>query len=300
VTLVVLGYGYTASAFVERVRARFDRAVATVRTGEKAARLAAAGVTGRILSDGEVDPALAADLRDATALLVSIPPGEGGDPVLPRLRPPIAAAPRLGWIGYLSTIGVYGDHQGAWIDESAELRPSSTRSRARVAAEEAWLALGRETGRAVQVFRLAGIYGPGRSPYQKVLDGTAKRIVKPGQVFNRIHADDIAAVLEASLDRPRPGAIYNVADDEPAPPQDVVTFAATLAGRPLPPEIPFDEAQMSPMARSFYGDNKRIANRLLRDELGVRLAYPTYREGLAAVAAAASDQAAKRFAAGPK
>ena len=291
--LVVVGYGYTSAAFVPRMRDSCVRVVATARTAGKADRLGHDGLVGRVLSDDALDPALASDIASADALLVSAPPGESGDPVLGRLAAAIRAASSLTWIGYLSTIGVYGDHGGAAIDETAELRPTSARSRARVAAEEAWLALGQETGKAVQVFRLAGIYGPGRSPYQKVLDGTAKRIVKPGQVFNRIHVDDIAAVLEASLERPRPGAIYNVTDDEPAPPQDVVAFAAELAGLPPPPETPFAEAEMSPMARSFYADNKRVVARLIRDELGVDLAYPTYREGLRSLAAGrGGDQAA--------
>ena len=231
---------------------------------------------------GEED-AIARDLASSDAVLVSIPPGAAGDPVLAAFGETIAAAPHLRWIGYLSTIGVYGDHAGGWVDEATPPRPVSARSRERVAAEEAWASLGRASGKAVQVFRLAGIYGPGRSALDKLADGTAKRLVKPGQVFNRIHVDDIAAVLAASLDRPRAGAIYNVTDDEPAAAQDVVAHAAELAGVPPPPEIPFEEAELTPMARSFYGENKRVRNALIRDELGVRLAYPTYREGLAAI-----------------
>jgi nucleoside-diphosphate-sugar epimerase len=181
---------------------------------------------------------------------------------------------------------VYGDHGGAWIDETAPPNPTSARSRRRLAAEEAWLALGRRTGKPVQVFRLAGIYGPRRNPLAQLAAGTATRIVKPGQIFNRIHVDDIAAALAASLDRPRAGAVYNVADDEPAPPQDVVAYAASLAGVVPPAEIPFDEASLSPMARSFYAETKRVSNRLLKQELGLTLRYPTYREGLAALRAA--------------
>jgi nucleoside-diphosphate-sugar epimerase len=284
-SLVIFGYGYTAEVFARRARARFDRIVATARTPEKAGRIADRGIVGRVFPDADEEHVLEADIASAEALLVSAPPGPDGDPVLARFANAIGAAPRLAWIGYLSTVGVYGDHDGAWIDETTPARPVSQRSRRRLAAEEAWLALGRQSGKAVQVFRLAGIYGPGRSPLQKVLDGSATRIVKPGQVFNRIHVEDIAAVLEASLDRPRPGAIYNVSDHEPAPPQDVVAYAAELAGLPLPPEVAFGEAHMTPMARSFYGENKRVSSRLIRDELGVTLRYPTYREGLAALAA---------------
>jgi nucleoside-diphosphate-sugar epimerase len=285
VSLVIFGFGYTAEFFARQARGRFVRVVATVRTPEKAGRMADGGILGRVFPDAAGEHSLEADIAAAEALLVSVPPGPDGDPVLARFSEAIAAAPRVGWIGYLSTVGVYGDHHGAWIDETTTPQPVSRRSVQRLAAEEAWLGLGRRSGKPVQVFRLAGIYGPGRSPLQKVVDGTAKRIVKAGQVFNRIHVEDIAAVLAASLDRPRPGAIYNVADDEPAPPQDVVAHAAELAGLPPPPEVPFDEAEMTPMARSFYGENKRVSSRLIREELGVRLNYPTYREGLAALAA---------------
>ncbi|NNM71071.1 SDR family oxidoreductase [Enterovirga aerilata] len=284
-SLVVFGHGYTAEAFIRRVRGRFDRVVATARSREKTVRLAEAGLVGRLFPDPDGASALRADIAAAEAVLVSVPPGPDGDPVLARLSDAIAAAPRLAWIGYLSTVGVYGDHGGGWVDETTEPRPVSRRSHERLAAEGGWLDLGRRSGKPVAIFRLAGIYGPGRSPLQKVLDGTAQRIVKPGQVFNRIHVEDIAAVLEASLARPRAGAIYNVADDEPAPPQDVVTYAAGLAGLPPPPEVAFSEAEMTPMARSFYGENKRVASRLIREELGVTLRYPTYREGLAALVA---------------
>jgi hypothetical protein len=286
VTLFVFGLGYTARAFVRAERGRFDRIVATVTSAAKAEALAADGIEARVFGPDGRDPRIAGDLRDARALLVSIPPGEDGDPALGAYGDEIAAAPRLAWIGYLSTVGVYGDHAGAWIDEATPPKPASARSRRRLAAEEAWLALGRRTGTSVQVFRLAGIYGPGRNPFVQLAAGTAKRIVKPGQVFNRIHVDDIAAALAASLDRPRAAAIYNVTDDEPAPPQDVVAYAAGLAGVAPPPEIPFEEAALSPMARSFYGEPKRVSNRLIKQDLGLALRYPTYREGLTALRAA--------------
>ena len=228
------------------------------------------------------DPHIAADLADTDVLLVSAPPGADGDPVLARYADAIAAS-RIGWIGYLSTIGVYGDQQGAWIDETPPSAPRSARSRIRVEAESAWLELGVRTGKAVQVFRLSGLYGPGRPPIVKLREGRSQRIVKAGQVFNRIHVDDIATTLLASLDRPRAGAVYNVTDDEPTPPQTVTEHAAALTGLPLPPAIDFETADLSPMARSFYGENKRVRNRLIREELGVALAYPTYREGLAAL-----------------
>jgi len=280
VKLLVFGLGYSAEAFIGRTGSRFEGVVATVRSAARRDALARPDLEIRLFP-GEED-AIEAAIAEADALLVSVPPG-ADDPVLARFGQAIAAAPPLSWIGYLSTVGVYGDHGGGWVDETMPPRPVSARSRERLAAEEAWLALGRATGRAVQVFRLAGIYGPGRSAFDKLADGSARRIVKPGQVFNRIHVADIAAVLEASLDRPCPGAIYNVTDDEPAPPQDVVAHAARLAGLPLPPEVPFEAAELGPMARSFYGENKRVRNTRIREELGVRLVAPTYREGLALI-----------------
>lgn len=283
-SLLIFGYGYSSEAFHHAVASRFDLTVATVRSREKAERLAGAGLAVRLFDGGSrgrepvVDPALPADIAEAEALLVSIAPDDGGDPVLRHFAEAIASAPRLRWIGYLSTVGVYGDHAGAWVDETTEPRPLSERSIRRIEAERDWLALGARSGKPVQVFRLAGIYGPGRNALVNLQEGSAKRLVKPGQVFNRIHVEDIAGAVAASLDRPRSGAIYNVTDDEPAPPQDVVTFAAGLLGVAPPPEQPFETAELSPMARSFYGENKRVANRLLHEELGYALRYPTYRE----------------------
>ncbi len=282
--LFVFGLGFTGRRFAERARGRFSRITGTVTEAAAAARLAdETGFTMRAFGPDSDDPRIAQDLADSDALLVSAPPNGNGDPVLPRCTEAIAAS-RIGWIGYLSTIGVYGDQGGAWIDETTPPAARSGRSRSRVVAEEGWLELGARTGKAVQVFRLAGIYGPGRNPIVKVREGRSQRIVKKGQVFNRIHVDDIATTLLASLDRPRAGAIYNVTDDEPTPPQTVIEYAAALAGLPPPPEVDFETADLSPMARSFYGENKRVRNTLIREELGVTLAYPTYREGLAALA----------------
>jgi nucleoside-diphosphate-sugar epimerase len=222
-------------------------------------------------------------LQGATHLLHSIPPGPDADPVLAHYRDEIANLPSLEWVGYLSTVGVYGDQEGRWCDEATGTRPNSARTEARVEAEQAWLAFGEEIGVPVQVFRLAGIYGPGRSVFDKLRDGTARRVKKDGQVFSRIHVEDIASVLEASIARPRAGAIYNVADDEPAAPGEVVAYAAALLGIEPPPEVAFAEADLTPMARSFYEGSRRIANARIKSELGVSLRYPTYREGLASL-----------------
>jgi nucleoside-diphosphate-sugar epimerase len=283
--LLVFGFGYTSHHVAERLRPAGVQIAATVRSQVKADMLTRSGIRAHVFSPEQCDPAISEDIAEAEAILVSVPPDVSGDPVLATFAGRITAAPRLRWIGYLSTIGVYGDHAGGWVDEATPAGPCEARSQARARVEQAWLALGASHGIAVQIFRLPGIYGPGRNQLAQLAAGTAKRIVKPGQVFNRIHVADIAAVIEASLQRPRGGAIYNVSDDEPAPVQDVVAFAADLCGVPPPPEIRFESAELSPMARSFYGESKRVRSALIRSELGVVLRYPTYREGLTALRA---------------
>jgi nucleoside-diphosphate-sugar epimerase len=254
-------------------------------------------VTGTSRNPGEPDclcfdrdhPLTPAAFGGVTHLLVSIPPDEAGDPVLELHGDDIARVPGLAWLGYLSTTGVYGNRDGGWVDESAQLRPSGTRGQRRVAAEAGWLNLWRRRGVPVHIFRLAAIYGPGRSPFDALRAGTARRIDKPAQVFSRIHVEDLASVLIASIIRPRPGAIYNVCDDEPAAPEAVIAHAASLLGLPAPPLVPFEAADLSPMARSFYDDSKRVANALIKEELGFALRYPNYRAGLAAILAATED-----------
>jgi nucleoside-diphosphate-sugar epimerase len=214
-----------------------------------------------------------------------VPPDRSGDPVFDICGEEIAALSGLAWLGYLSTTGVYGDRGGDWVDETSELSPSGERGRRRVQAERAWLDLWRRCGLPVHIFRLAAIYGPARSPFAALRAGTARRIDKPGQVFSRIHVEDLAQILRASIIRPRPGAIYNVCDDKAAAPEAVVAYAARLLGLPPPPLVPFEAAELSPMARSFYDDNKRVANTLIKDELGVQLRYRDYRAGLAAILA---------------
>jgi len=286
--LFVFGLGYSAQVFARRARARGWRIAGTTRAPEKLAQLTATGIAAEIFARGRPLADAAASLAGTTHLLLSIPPDAEGDPVLAHHAADIAAlVPGLRWAGYLSTTGVYGDRDGDWVDERAGLHPTGPRGAARVAAERGWLDLLR-LGVPMHLFRIAGIYGPGRSAFDALRDGTARRVVKPGQVFSRIHVDDIAAVLEASIARPDPGAAYNVCDDEPAPPQDVIAFAAGLLGMPPPPEIPYAVAAplMSDMARSFYRDSKRVSNHRIRHELGVRLAHPDYRAGLAAILAA--------------
>jgi len=225
-------------------------------------------------------------ISSATHLLTTIAPGPDGDPVLNHHREALLGhAGRLERIAYLSTTAVYGDHGGGWIDETTLLAPGTARARQRVAAEDAWREMAGNLGVPLDIFRLSGIYGPGRNQLVALGAGTAKRINKPGHVFNRIHVEDIATTLAAAFATAAPGAVYNVADNEPAPPQEVVGFAAEVLGMPPPPEIAFADAEMSPMAREFYSESKRVSNRAIIDHLGVKLAYPTYREGLTALAA---------------
>ncbi len=282
IRLFVFGLGYTGLAFARSVQGDAAWVGGTVRSPDKAAKLRAEGIGAHVFDGGRPGEGVAAALSGATHILLTISQGEGGDPVLAHHGDDIAASPDLEWIGYLSTVGVYGDHGGAWIDEETPPDPRVPRTAARIGVEQAWMAFGRRRDVPVGVFRLAGIYGPGRNPLVKLADGTAHRIVKPGQVFNRIHVADIAATLRAAAARPA-ARLYNVADDEPAPPQDVVAYAADLMGVAPPPEAPFAEADLSPMARSFYEGNRRISNRRIREELGVHLAYPTYRDGLSAL-----------------
>ena len=277
--LLVFGLGFSALHVVQHLKVSGAQVTATVRSRAKADGLAQRRITARVFSPEHVDAEIAQDIAASDAILVSVPPGESGDPVLASFADRIAAAPNLRWAGYLSPVGVYGDHAGNWVDETTPTTSGRGRSRNRITAEQAWLALG------AHVFRLSGIYGPGRNQLVQLAAGTARRIIKPGQIFNRIHVADIAAVIEASLARPRPGGIYNVTDNEAAPPQDVVAFAARLCGLEPPPEIPYEAAELSPMARSFYSESRRIRNDLIREELGVSLRYPTYREGLTALRA---------------
>lgn len=287
-TLLSLGHGYSARALADRLVPLGWRIIGTTRDAAKAEELAIEGVEPLIWSGetGEGSDAVARMLPQASHVLVSAGPDAQGDPVLRHLSGALAAlGPRLRWLGYLSTTGVYGDHGGDWVDEETPLSPATRRGQLRVEAEAGWHALAAAHGLPLHIFRLAGIYGPGRGPFAKVRSGSARRIIKPGQVFSRIHVEDIAQVLAASMAAPQPGAIYNLCDDDPAPPQDVIAHAATLLGLPVPPEVPFEDAELSPMARSFYAESKRVRNDRVKKAFGLRLRYPTYRDGLAALLA---------------
>jgi nucleoside-diphosphate-sugar epimerase len=273
-TLYCAGYGYSAAALAKRLITQGWRVKGTTSKDAKQAEMAVLGV------EAVSWPPVANDLAGVTHFLVSAGPDEAGDPTLREAKDVIANA-SFDWVGYLSTTGVYGDHGGGWVDEDTPLTPSTKRGALRVRAEAEW----RDMNLPLHIFRLAGIYGPGRGPFSKVRNGTARRIEKPGQVFSRIHRDDIAAALEASIEAPNPVRAYNLCDNEAAPPQDVIAYAAELLGVEPPPLTPIDQVEMSPMAASFYAESKRVSNQRLREELGVKLKHPTYREGLAATLA---------------
>lgn len=278
-TLLSFGHGYSVRALSKILLPQAWRIIGTTRSEDRAPGLLGAGIEPRIWPGADMIPALDA----ATHLLISAAPDASGDPVLAKLRDEIAKrAGQFAWVGYLSTTGVYGDHRGAWVDERTPLTPGTKRGIARVTAEAAWSAI---PGLPLHIFRLAGIYGPGRGPFAKVRAGTARRIVKPNQIFSRTHVADIARVLAASIAKPNPGAIYNVCDDDPAPPEDVIAYAADLLGLPVPPAEDFETADMTPMARSFYAESKKVRNDRIKDELGVTLLFPDYKSGLKALLA---------------
>jgi nucleoside-diphosphate-sugar epimerase len=283
--LFCFGLGYTALAFARALMADGWVVAGTSRSDETAVALSETGIdVFRFDRDHPLsDPAAA--LAGTTHLLSSVPPDDAGDPVVDCHGDAIGGLSGLEWVGYLSTTGVYGDHDGGSVDEATPLAPTGVRGQRRVAAEKAWLGLHERYGTPAHLFRLAGIYGPERNALVTVRDGRAHRTVKPGQVFSRIHRDDIVETLCASIRKPNPGAAYNVCDDEAAPPQDVIAYACDLLGVVPPPEVDIGDADLSPMARSFYRDNKRVRNDRIKEELGVLLRWPSYREGLAALLA---------------
>lgn len=277
--VLIFGAGFSGRAIGRRLSADGHPVVGTTRSPERLERLRLAAMEPLVFDGVQGTPELRAELARTTHLILSAAPSAEGDPVLNALEGDLGVGtPALRWIGYLSTVGVYGDRGGNWVAEDDRLDPTSTRGRQRVAAEEAWLRFGAGRGVPVALLRLAGIYGPGRNALVNLAEGTAKRVIKPNQVFNRIHVDDIAGAT-ALLAQKELGGAFNITDNEPAPPQDVVAFAASLLGVEAPPEVPFEAAEMSPMARSFYGDNKRVSNARLR-ETGYEFRYPDYRTAL--------------------
>lgn len=278
-TLFCFGLGYSAMALSRRLDAAGWEIRGTCRKPARKAALGALGISAALF-DGTTPMDAPELLQGVSHVLLSIPPGPEGDPAFRHHADNIAATGTVKWVGYFSTTGVYGNRDGDWVDETSDLRPGSDRSKRRVDAERAWLDWGDRHGIAVQIFRLPGIYGPGRSAVDQVKAGTARRISKPGHVFSRIHVEDIATVVAASIAQPEPGGIYNVCDDEPAAPSDVTAYVYELLGQAPPPEIPYEDAELSPMAQSFWSDNRRVRNDRIKDVLGVRLDFPDYRIGI--------------------
>ena len=279
--LLSLGHGYSAQVFEKFLDPKIWEISATTRDIKKADILGTRNINAFIWPSAD----LKNEINRASHILMSIPPLESGDPVFGSYFDTIKNAANLEWIGYLSTTAVYGDHGGNWVDERTKLNPTTKRGKHRVLAEEQWLSLAKESGSPVNIFRLAGIYGPGRGPFSKVLAGTAKRIIKEGQVFSRIHVEDIARVLFASIEQPGIGRVYNVCDDLPAPPEDVLSFAAKLLNKEDPPIANFLSSNLSDMVRSFYSECKRVDNSKIKSELISALKYPNYKVGLKALLA---------------
>jgi nucleoside-diphosphate-sugar epimerase len=280
------GMGFSSLATARAIHQIVDGDIpifGTSRTEERIEALAESPYRLHLFDGESPGQTLGADLKRATHVVLSIPPTEAGDPALRMHRGDLDAAPDLEWLCYFSTVGVYGDFGGAWIDESAPTRPINLRSAHRVEVEQQWRAYAAERGVPLLILRLAGIYGPGRSAFDKLREGTARRIVKPNQVFNRIHVEDIGRVTALAARRKLAGT-FNLADDEPAPPQDLIAYAATQMGVPVPPDIPFEAASMTAMARSFYSDNKRVSNKAIKEALGIEMLFPTYRAGLDGIA----------------
>ncbi len=272
--LLSFGHGYSAQALSKLLLPMGWKITGTTRDTAKLDMLRNKGVAPMLWDSSDVKSAI----TDATAVLISASPDENGDPVYLKYGSDIAKiAPCLKWFGYLSTSGVYGDFKGDWVDEDTPVNPTTSRGKMRLLAEQQWHNI---EDLPIHIFRLAGIYGPGRGPFAKVRAGTARRVNKPGQFFNRIHVDDIAQALYASILSPDPAGLYNICDDDPAPPQDVIGYAAELLGLPLPPVISFEDADLSPIARSFYAENKRIRNDRIKKDLGVSLKFPSYKQGL--------------------
>ncbi len=275
--LFIFGFGFSSGAIAEKSKVDFDVICGTSRSQEKIENLRTKGFEAEIF-DGQLTSEIEIQLSNTTHIVISVSPGDE-DPVLKALPNLIELAPNLEWIGYLSTVGVYGHHDGAWVDEKSELHPVSKRSIQRVKAEEAWASLSKVNDIPLGIFRLSGIYGPGRNWFINIEKGTSRRMIKPDQVFNRIHKEDIGQAVALAM-RKNIGGVFNITDDDPAPPQDVVTYAYELMGKTPPPEIDFETADITPMARSFYGENKRVSNKKSKEVLGLKYQWPNYRFSL--------------------
>ena len=282
--LFCFGLGYSAGVLSRRLGAKGWSISGTATTSDKADVLKQNGYEAFVFDGRTRDPAIVEALGKATHVLLSIPPGDDGDPAFQIYGRDIALSPSISWIGYFSSISVYGDSKGEWVDETTPPEPVTERGKRRLDAENAWVELGRESGKTIVVLRLPGIYGPGRSAIDQLRAGKARRIFKPGQVTNRVHVDDIATATEATLGLSAGIHVFNVTDDLPAPPQDVIAYGAEILGLPCPPATDPSDASLSPMARSFYAESKKVSNNRMKDELGVKLAYPTYIDGLKAIA----------------
>ena len=273
--LLCFGFGFSAEALAHKLDPIEWSVAGTSRSPEGVAAINAQGFEGVLFDELQTIP------ESVTHIVTSVPPSDDGDPVLLRFKDELMSRVKtLEWVAYLSTTGVYGDRGGEWVDEESDLRPNTDRGQRRVDAEAEWQTI---SGLPLEIFRLAGIYGPGRNAFESLKSGKAQRVIKQGQIFSRIHVEDIAGVLLASINEPNPGRIYNMADDEPCPPQDVIAYAAELLGLPIPPDIPFEDAKLSAMAKSFYADSKRVSNARIKNELGYQLRYPNYRAGLKAL-----------------
>ncbi len=282
--LFCFGLGYSAAVLARRLTSKGWTVAGTATSVAKAEALQRDGHDAFVFDGHAPNPAIADALSTATHVLLSIPPDATGDPALRHYRDALRASLAIMWIGYFSSVSVYGDSGGDWVDETTPPRPATERGLRRLNAENAWDHFGRETAKALVIFRLPGIYGPGRSAIDQLRAGTARRVFKPGQVTNRVHVADIATAVEASLGLPAGAHVFNVTDDLPAPPQDVIAYGAELLGVPCPPATDPTDASLSPIARSFYAETKRVSNARMKADLGVTLAYPTYREGLQSIA----------------
>ncbi len=294
--LFCFGYGYTCDYLAHELLSRGGWTVAgTTRDPEKRDFLKERGIKTYLFDYERPLGAPEFVMEGTTHLLISTPPNDEGDPTFAQHAQDILNIPTLEWVGYLSTTGVYGDREGGIVDENSEIRPNTKRGSRRVRAEREWYSLLQHYNLPLHVFRLAGIYGPGRSALDSVRGGVARRINKPGQVFNRIHVEDIVQVLIASMEKHNPGAAYNLSDDDPVPSHEVILYACQLLGIEPPPLIPYNEADMAPIARSFYNDNKRVANHRIKSELGITLLYPNYRDGIDACLAAEQSGEAQHY-----